>query len=107
MAAILPALDPRLKALVLNGPGFYMQQMFPEADAFNFAPRVKTPVLMLNGRYDFIYPPDSSQEPFSRLLGTPKANKRRVVFDCSHEVPRAEMIKESLTWLDRYLGPVH
>jgi cephalosporin-C deacetylase-like acetyl esterase len=106
MAAIMPALDPRLKALVLNGPGFYMQKMFPEADAFNFAPHVKTPTLMMNGRYDFIYPPDSSQEPFARLLGTPKADKRRVVFDCSHEIPRVDMIKESLTWLDRYLGPV-
>jgi cephalosporin-C deacetylase-like acetyl esterase len=66
MAAILPALDPRPKAMVLNGPGFYMQKIFPEADPFNFAPHVTTPVLMLNGRYDFIYPPDSSQEPFSR-----------------------------------------
>ena len=35
----------------------------------NFAPRVKVPVLMLNGRYDYFYPTASSQEPMFDLLG--------------------------------------
>ena len=107
MGAILPALDPRPKALILDGPGFWMQKIFPESDPFNFAPHVTTPVLMLNGRYDFIYPPNSSQEPMFRLLGTRKEDKRRVVYDAAHDTPRPELIKESLNWLDRYLGPVH
>jgi pimeloyl-ACP methyl ester carboxylesterase len=75
-------------------------------DLLNFAPRVKVPVLMLNGRFDFIFPLASSQEPMFRLLGTPKEQKRRVVYDTGHDVPRNELIKESLDWLDRYLGPV-
>jgi hypothetical protein len=41
-----------------------------------------------------------------RLLGTPGKDKRRVVFDSGHSVPRTELIKEVLPWLDRYLGPV-
>jgi len=41
-----------------------------------------------------------------RLLGTPKEQKRRVMFDASHDIPRSEQIKETLIWLDRYLGPV-
>ena len=40
------------------------------------------------------------------LLGTPPADKKRLVFPGGHSVPRTEMIKESLDWLDRYLGPV-
>jgi hypothetical protein len=36
----------------------------------------------------------------------PKGNKRRVVYDTGHDIPRNEMIKETLDWLDRYLGPV-
>jgi hypothetical protein len=28
------------------------------------------------------------------------------VFAGGHSVPRADMVKESLAWLDRYLGPV-
>ena len=75
-------------------------------DPLNFAPHVTAPVLMLNGQYDFIYPPETSQEPMFRLLGTPKENKRRVVYPTGHDVPDNEVIRETLDWLDRYLGPV-
>ena len=33
------------------------------------------------------------------------ADKKRLVFPGGHSVPRTEMIKESLQWLDKYLGP--
>jgi hypothetical protein len=42
-----------------------------------------------------------------RLLGAPKDQKRHVLADTGHDFPRAELIKESLDWLDRYLGPVN
>jgi eukaryotic-like serine/threonine-protein kinase len=48
----------------------------------------------------------SSQEPMFRLLGTPKESKRRVVYETGHDIPRNDLIKETLEWLDRYLGPV-
>jgi pimeloyl-ACP methyl ester carboxylesterase len=75
----------------------------PEVDQLNCAPRVKVPVLMLNGHFDFAFPPHASPEPMFRLLGTPKQHKRRVVYDTGHNVPRNEVIKETLNWLDRYL----
>ncbi|MGA8216887.1 MAG: protein kinase [Candidatus Sulfotelmatobacter sp.] len=106
MAAILPAVDQRFKALVLICPGFYLQKRLPEVDQLNFAPRVKAPTLMLNGRFDFLFPVGSSQEPMFRLLGTPKEEIHRVVYGTSHDIPRDGMIKETLDWLDRYLGPV-
>ena len=108
MGAIFPAMEDRFKALVLIGPGFYMEKRFPAADQLNFAPRVRTPVLMLNGRFDFLFPTASSQEPMFRLLGTPHEHKRRVLYDTGHDdMPRTELIKETLNWLDRYLGPVN
>ena len=106
MGGLFPAVETRFKALILLSPGFFLQDRLPEADQLNFAPHVKAPVLMLNGRYDFLWPPKISQEPMFRLLGTPPKQKRRVVYDTGHDVPRAEMIKESLIWLDKYLGPV-
>ncbi len=106
MGGLLPAVETRFKALVLVAPGFYLQERLPEVDQVNFAPHVKAPVLMLNGRFDFIWPPSISQEPMFRLLGTPPEQKRRVVYDTGHDIPRTEMIKESLNWLDKYLGPV-
>ena len=42
---------------------------------------------MLDGRFDFIWPPRISQEPMFRLLGTPTESKRRVVYDTEHDVP--------------------
>ena len=41
------------------------------------------------------------------LLGTPLVDKQRLVYPGGHSVPRVEMIKESLHWLDRYLGSVN
>jgi pimeloyl-ACP methyl ester carboxylesterase len=67
---------------------------------------VKQPTLILNGELDFFFPAQTSQKPMFELLGTAPADKKRLVFPGGHSVPRTEMIKESLDWLDRYLGPV-
>ena len=42
----------------------------------------------------------------SDVLGTPPEHKKQLVYPGGHSVPRTEMIKESLAWLDEYLGPV-
>jgi hypothetical protein len=60
---------------------------------------------MLNGRYDFFYPVECCQESMFRFLGAPPEHKRRVVYETGHNVPRPEYIKETLNWLDKYLGP--
>ena len=106
LGAVFPAVDDRFKAVLLDSPGLYPAPCLPQVDQLNFAPRVKAPVLMLNGRYDYYYPPPTSQEPMFRLLGTPKEQKRRVVYDTGHDTPRTGVVKETLNWLDKYLGPV-
>jgi len=50
--------------------GLEFQPTLPEVDPFNFAPRVRQPTLMLNGRYDFAFPVETSQLPLFQLLGT-------------------------------------
>ncbi|MBI3696421.1 MAG: protein kinase [Acidobacteria bacterium] len=99
-------MESRIKVAVLGVGGFCFQKALPEADMINFVSRVKTPVLMLNGRYDFFFPIETSQKPLFRLLGTPKENKRHILYESGHNIPRTELIKETLDWLDRYLGPV-
>ncbi len=93
MAPLFLALEPRFKVAVLLVGGFYLQEALPEADPVNFASRVKLPVLMLNGRFDFFFPTDSSQEPMFEMLGTPAEHKRRVVYETSHTIPRNETIQ--------------
>jgi dienelactone hydrolase len=106
MAPIMLALEPRIKTAILYVAGLRFQRSMPEADPFNFLERVKLPVLMLNGKHDFYFPFETSQKPFFELLGTPDEHKKWLVYDGSHSVPNTELIKESLNWLDTYLGPV-
>ena len=79
-----------------------------EVDEINFAPRVQTPLLMINGRYDMDFPVKECQMPLFRLLGTPEADKRHLLFDKGHgpALFSNEEIRAVLDWLDRYLGVV-
>jgi tRNA A-37 threonylcarbamoyl transferase component Bud32/dienelactone hydrolase len=107
LSPLVLALEPvRLKTAVLLIPGLYLAKPKPEVDVMNFLPRVKQPVLMLSGRFDFIFPEQRSQLPFFALLGTPPGQKRRVVYDSGHNLPPPDMIRETLDWLDRTLAPV-
>jgi formylglycine-generating enzyme required for sulfatase activity/dienelactone hydrolase len=105
LAPLLVAVDDRIKAGILVGGGFGLQQIMPEADPFHFAPHVRQPMLMVNGRYDFFFPYDTTQLPLFQLLGTPAASKRHVVFEAGHVPPNELLTKEVLDWMDRYLGP--
>jgi dienelactone hydrolase len=98
------ALEPRFKTAVLYVAGLELERGKDEAEPFNFLPRVKIPVLMLNGRYDFFFPIETSQRPFFQTLGTPADRKRWVVYDGGHNVPREQLISETLDWFDKYLG---
>jgi dienelactone hydrolase len=106
LGAIALALEHRFATAVLWSGGFRSTATLPEIDEINFAPRVRTPVLMLNGRDDFTFPIETSQVPMFKLLGTPEADKRHTLYDGGHVFPFARIMKDSLEWLDRYLGVV-
>jgi dienelactone hydrolase len=106
LGGLIPALEPRLSASVLYVAGLEVQRGQPEVEPLNYLPRITIPVLMLNGEYDHFFPKETSQQPMFELLGTPEEHKRWVVFEGGHFVPRAQLISETLDWLDRYLGEV-
>ncbi len=78
----------------------------PEADQLNYVTRVKTPTLMMNGKYDSILDADTAIKPMFHLLGTPAEHKQLKLYETDHIAFRNEFIKETIAWLDRYLGPV-
>ena len=106
MGAIMPAVEERIRCNVLYVAGLLFQRALPEADQINYVTRVTQPTLMLNGEYDFFFPVETSQKPMFDLLGTPPEDKEYKVYPGAHSVPRTERVKETLAWLDRYLGPV-
>ena len=105
LGAIIPAVEERLKASVLVAGGFAAIGR-PEANQINYVTRVKIPTLMLNGTYDTILPRETSSKPMFDLLGTSVEHKQQKLYETDHVPPRNEYIKETLAWLDRYLGPV-
>jgi eukaryotic-like serine/threonine-protein kinase len=105
VSPVVLALDPRLRAAVLHVAGLSSWRPLPEVDPLQYLPRVNTPLLMINGRLDGVYPEDTHARPFFELLGTAPEHKRLVITESGHFVPRPILIRETLDWLDRYLGP--
>jgi len=102
---IIPAVEDRVQASVLVAGGFNRNELRPEIAQINYIPRIRIPTLMLNGKYDTIHPYETSIKPMFDLLGTPRDKKELRVYETDHIPPRNELVKETLAWLDRYLGP--
>jgi eukaryotic-like serine/threonine-protein kinase len=103
------ALEERFRTGILRLGGLSTWELPGDIDPLNFAPRIRVPVLMINGRYDYLYPYETSQLPLLQLLGTPEEDKHLVVFPTDHSLSgyTKETARLVLDWLDRYLGPVH
>jgi eukaryotic-like serine/threonine-protein kinase len=99
--------EPRIATGILLAGGLIPLPMRQEMHPAHFAPRLRTPTLMINGRDDFILPYELSQQPFFAMIGVPGDQKRHARLAGGH-IPtnRLEIIREVLDWLDRWLGPV-
>ena len=109
LGPITVALEPRIGTAVLLMGGLASSTPVPEADPFNFLPRIRVPVLMINGDQDFIFPLETTQKPMFARLGTPEADKKHVLYPGGHEIiltKRSQLIPEVVAWLDKYLGHV-
>jgi dienelactone hydrolase len=99
------AVEPRMRVAVLYGASLFPPQRMPAAEPATFLPRVRVPVLMLNGELDN-FSPREGVAPFLKLLGTADVDKKSRIAPGGHFVPRPVLIQETLDWLDKYLGKV-
>jgi len=110
IAPPLLAMEGRIRAAVLASAGIWVWPLpiaAPTMDIVNYAPRIRIPVLMVNGRYDSVLPHELSQKRLFDLLGTPSADKRHVLYDVSHfTFPHSQLARDVNDWFDKYLGPV-
>jgi dienelactone hydrolase len=103
-APIALAQEPRLRAGVAYVGFLPVGEFEPSADPLHALPRVKVPVLLLSGEFDSTAPLDNARRYFD-LIGTSEPDKRHVIAPGAHFVPRDVLIRETLDWLDMYLGP--
>ena len=101
------AAEPRFKAAVLLSLGYTPAGGLQEVDSWNYAPRVRIPVLMINGEDDFMAPVETSQKPMFKALGTTVKVYRHFPGGHVDFINRQEVIDLALAWLNEYLGPVN
>jgi dienelactone hydrolase len=102
------ATEPRFKAAVFLSLGYSPEGALPVVDSWNYAPRLKVPVLMMDGEDDSGNPVETAQKPMFKALGTPEKDKKYISYQGGHVdfINNKEVIQEALKWLDTYLGPV-
>ena len=106
-APIVLGIEPRFKVAELAVGGLEQYSPPVEVDPFQFASRTHVPVLMMNGRYDLAFPLETSQKPLLNAFGAAPRDKKLVLLEAGHAmVGFPASTRESLDWLDRYLGPV-
>jgi dienelactone hydrolase len=106
LSSIVLSVEDRFRTGIVHSGGLEGWHARPEVDPLNYVSHVRVPVLMLNGRYDLTVPLETQARPMFERLGIPDRDKRLYVVDSDHWIPRTELVRESLAWLDKYLGPL-
>ncbi len=103
---VFTALETRFRAVIFLDGGFFEGNPLPGIDQADFAPRLKAPVIMIGGKYDWF---QLGRDSMLRMFGTPPADKKAVLLDTAHNVSeqRSDLVREVVAWLDKYLGKVN
>ena len=106
---IVLTLESRItNAIFVSGGLINTVKIHPMADAINYLPRIRKPVLQLNGIYDHLFPWEESAKRQFELLGTPPEQKKLVGYDAGHiGFPENQLVSEIADWMDEHMGPVH
>jgi len=105
MGVYVEAVEERFKTGILLGGSIFGVGR-PEVNDINYVGRVRMPTLVMNGIYDTLQSYEANIKPMFDLLGTPAESKKLFTTKTDHVPPVNEFIKETLAWLDKYLGPV-
>ena len=108
MVPNLIASEPRFGATILYSGGFAIGESQGSIESrAGLLRRIRSPVLMLGGLHDFAIPPELQREML-RFFGTPEVDRHQRLYDSGHwPLPMNEVLRETVDFLDRYLGPVN
>jgi len=102
---VLAAVDRRYASVFFAATGIRKSSTpsIAEANIVNFAPHIRGPILILQGRYDENFSWKAEFEPLYKLLSEPK---RLILYDGGHAPPLELFATTIHAWSDETLGPV-
>ena len=102
---IVAAVEPRYRSVVVLGCGVRVieEAVVPAARRSNFAPRIRAPKLMVQGKYDESVSYESEALPLFNLFSEPK---RLHLYEGGHMQSTNDMVATLSPWLAETLGPV-
>jgi hypothetical protein len=102
---VLPAVESRYRGVFLIAGGLRSDNTNnqPSANPINFAPHIRAPKYVLNGRFDEAFPIKSGVEPMMKLFTAPKQLE---LFDGPHAPPMEILVPAMNKFFDQTLGPV-
>jgi dienelactone hydrolase len=107
LGPIMLALENRLKTGILALGCIPPMELPRSFDMALYAQRVTVPVLVVNGREDFLIPVNEGQKPLYELLGS--RDKKHSLYDGGHGefgLFYKQIRQDVMAWLDGHLGPV-
>jgi serine/threonine protein kinase/dienelactone hydrolase len=105
---IMLSVEDRIKTGIFLVGGIPAVDVPRSVDVALYAERVTVPVLMVNGKEDFLVTQMASHVLYERL-GTPEEDKKYKLYPGGHGIYalfHQQIQAEVLAWLDRYLEPV-
>jgi hypothetical protein len=106
IGVIFAAVNQRYSSVILIGSGVQghlFRNLPADINPFFFAPHIRAPKLLLNGRYDDLMTEHISFDPYFQLLSGPK---KRLRFEGGHMPPLEIAVPIINGFLDETMGPV-
>jgi formylglycine-generating enzyme required for sulfatase activity len=102
---ILAAVESRYRSVFLAAGGLptYFMTNQPAANPINFAPHIRPPKYVLNGRFDENFPGKTALEPMLKLFPEPKELE---LYNGPHAAPIEVLVPAMNKFFDKTLGPV-
>lgn len=105
MAPLFLGVEDRFDFAIMasGGLSFSTRAFQEESNPGVYIPGVTKPVLMMNGRHDYVFPYETAQRKLFDALGTPIERKKHVLYDAGHApLPPVDVIRDTLDWLNTY-----
>jgi serine/threonine protein kinase/formylglycine-generating enzyme required for sulfatase activity len=102
---IQAAVESRYRSVFLAAAGLpsYFSTNRPDANPINFAPHIRQPKYVLNGRFDENFAGKTALEPMLKLFPEPKEVE---LYDGPHTPPIEVLVPAMNKFFDKTLGPV-